>query len=239
MSNSTVVTRKDMKEPDKFQSTANQAVSWLRTRKKHVMLAAGLAVLALVVLAFVSVVQTSREQTAGAAADGMFKAMTGVVAPSPIPGTQTFATDEARQRAVIAAADGIIASHGGTRQAELALLAKGDAHYALREWDAAKDAYEKFLSTASRDHSLRFGALEGLGLVAEAKGDIDGALKAYDRLGSETSFSDRADLDRAALLARNGRAAEAKEILSGFTRKHEKSPLVQEAAQKLAALGGQ
>ncbi|BDG06516.1 tetratricopeptide repeat protein [Anaeromyxobacter oryzae] len=241
MSKSTVISRKDMKEPDKFQEAATQAASWLASRKRHVMLAGGAAVVVVLLVAVVSLVQGRREAQAGAAGAELLTAVAGTVGQAPTPGAaaQTFPTEEAKQRAIVAAADKVIAQYAGTGPGDLALLSKGDAHYKLREWDGAKDAYEKFLAAAPGKDSLRFGALEGLGLVAEAKGDLDGAVKAYERMAKDApAFADRADLERARVLEQAGKGAEAKAILTDFAKNHEKSLLAPEAAQRLAKLGG-
>ncbi|WP_242394425.1 tetratricopeptide repeat protein [Anaeromyxobacter oryzisoli] len=242
MSKSTVITRKDMKEPDKFQEAATQAASWLASRKRHVLVAGAVAVVVILVVAIAALVQGRRQAAAGSAGAELLVTLAAPVGPDAVPGAPgpSFPTDEAKQRAIVAAADRLLAGHPGTGPGDLALLSKGDAHYALREWDAAKDAYEKFLAAAPRKDSLRFGALEGLALITEAKGDLDGAAKAYERMAKDApGFADRADLERARVLQQAGKGAEAKAILAGFAKNHEKSVLVAEAAQRLAGLGGQ
>ena len=47
----TLITRKDMKEPDKFQQAATQAASWIATRRRHVVIAGAVVVGAIVLLA--------------------------------------------------------------------------------------------------------------------------------------------------------------------------------------------
>jgi tetratricopeptide (TPR) repeat protein len=242
MSKTTVISRKDMKEPDKFQEAAGQAATWLASRKRHVLLAGGAAVVTVLLVAVVSLVQGRREARAGSAGTELLSTVAATVSQTPAPGATgpTFATEEAKQRAIVAAADKVIAQYSGTGPADLALLSKGDAHYKLRELDAAKDTYEKFLSAAPGKDSLRFGALEGLALVAEAKGDLEGAAKAYERMAKDApAFGDRADLERARVLEQAGKAADAKALLSEFAKKHEKSLLAPEASQRLARLGGQ
>jgi tetratricopeptide (TPR) repeat protein len=241
MTKETVLSRKDMKEPDKFQQAAGQAAGWLASRKRQVLLA-GAAVLAVVVLVgAVLAFRQSRAAAAGEAVSRLLETAGATVSAVPLPGDPGpfFPTDEARQRAVVAAADQVVADHGGTDAAALALLAKGDAHLKLREWDPARAAYERFLSAADRDHSLRFGAIEGLALVAEGQGNLDAAAEAYARLASEVpAFADRADLERARVLAQAGKTDEARTILSAFGERHKESLLVPQATERLARLGG-
>jgi hypothetical protein len=241
MSKPDVLTRKDMKEPDKFQQAATQAASWIATRRKHVVYAGAAAVGALLVVAVLSAVQARRAERSGAAASDLLQAMGGEISSVPLPGLPGpfYASEEARQRAVAAAAERVIAEHPGTGAATLAALARGDAHLRLREWDLARGAYERFLADAAKDDSLRFGALEGLALAAEGAGDLEASAQAYERLGREApAFADRADLERARVLARAGKTAEAKDLLAAFGDRHKESLLTAEASQQLTRLGG-
>ncbi len=241
MSKHDVLTRKDMKEPDKFQLAATQAASWLATRRKHVVYAGLAAIAVAVAVAILAGVMARREERAGAAASELLQAMGGEISSVPLPGFPGpfYASEDARQRAVAATAERVLAEYPGTGAAALAALAKGDAHLRLREWDQAKAAYERFLAQAPKDDSLRFGALEGLALAEEAKDDLAGAASAYERMAREApAFSDRADLARARVLARSGKAAEARELLAAFGERHKDSLLGPEAAQQLARLGG-
>jgi tetratricopeptide (TPR) repeat protein len=241
MSKSDVLTRKDMKEPDKFQQAATQAASWMAARRKHVVAAGAAAVALVLLLAILSAVQSRRTARAGAAAADLLAIVNADVSAVPLPGVPgpSFQTDEAKQRAIVAGAEKVLAEHGGTPAGALAALAAGDAHLRLREWDAAKAAYERFLSDAGKDDSLRFGALEGVGLAEEGKGNLDAAAQAYERFGREApAFADRADLDRARVLVAAGKTAEAKDLLARFSEAHKDSQLTAEAAERVARLGG-
>jgi tetratricopeptide (TPR) repeat protein len=236
-----VLTRKDMKEPDKFQVAATQAANWIAARRRHVAYA-GLAVVGVViVIAILAAVQERREATAGAAASDLLQAMGGEISSVPLPGFPGpfYPSEEARQKAVAAAADRVLSEYPGTGAGELAALAKGDAHLRLREWDQAKAAYERFLGHADKKDSLRFGALEGVALAEEGKGNLDGAAAAYERMAREApAFADQADLARARVLAQAGKSAQAKELLAAFAERHKDSQLTAEASQQLARLGG-
>lgn len=242
MSKTDVLTRKDMKEPDKFQQAATQAASWVAARRRHVVVVGAAVAGAVVLLAILSAVNTGREERAGAAAADLLATMAGEISPVPLPGVAGpfFPDAAAQQRAVADAAEKVLAAHEGTGAAQLAALALGDARLRLREWDAARSAYERFLSSARKDDSLRFGALEGLALAEEGKGNLDAAAQGYERLGREApAFADRADLERARLLAQAGKKAEARQLLAGFSERHKQSLLAPEASERLARLGGE
>lgn len=241
MSKSTLMTRKDMKEPDKFQVAAQQAATWVASRRKHVVVAGAVAVGALLAVAVFSALQVRKADEAGAAGAELLAAMGGEISSVPLPGLPGpfYASEMARQKAVLAAADRVLADHAGSGPGLLAQLAKGDAQLRLRDWDAAAASYEKFLGEAPKGDSLRFGALEGFALAREGKGDLEGAAKAYERMGKEApAFADRADLERARVLASAGKTEEAKKLLGGFAGAHKDSLLAGEAATRLGRLGG-
>jgi len=241
MSKSDVLTRKDMKEPDKFQQAATQAASWIAARRRRVVAIGAVAVGLLVVIAIVAALQGRRAERAGVAASDLLAVMGGEVSAVPLPGLPGpfYPTEEARQRAIVTAAEQVLSEYAGTPAGALAALAAGDAHLRLAEWDAAKAAYERFLADAPRDDSLRFGALEGVGLAEEGKGNLDAAAQAFERLAREVpAFSDLADHDRARVLAAAGKVAEAKALLAAFAERHKESQLTAEASERLARLGG-
>jgi len=158
----------------------------------------------------------------------------------PLPGVTGpfFPSDQARQKAILIEADRLLADFPASGPAKLALLAKGDAHYRLGEWDPARQAYERYLAETEVGDSLRFGALEGLAFVSEATNDLEAAAHGWERLGKEApAFADRADLEAARVYARAGKAAEAKKLLEGFGDRHAGSFLAVEASRRLAALG--
>jgi tetratricopeptide (TPR) repeat protein len=240
MANPSALSRKDMREPDRFQVAANQAASWLAARKKRVAVVGGIVILAIIVVGAVIGVQSSKLEASGKATSGLLGLVAAPVVEKVPPGTteKTFPTEDEKNRAVIAEADKVLAANGVNRGTLLAVLAKADAHLALKEWDQASAQYDRYLAEASQDDSLRFTALENLGLVAEGKGDLMGAASAFDRMAKEAPpYADRADLDRARVLAKAGKAEDARQLLLKFGENHPKSTLTREAAQQLQHLG--
>ncbi len=240
MANSTVISRKDMREPDRFQVVASQAASWLAARKRKAAVIGGTAAAVVILVGVVSAIQTSRADAAGSATTSLLATLSAPVIAKPEAGStqKSFPTEEAKQRAVVAEADTVLAGHAGSAASSVAVLVKADALYALKDWDKAGAEYERYLASAPGDDSLRFTALMGLGLVAEAKGDLAGAAKAYERMGQQAPrYSDRADIERARVLAAAGKKDEARQLLAKFGENHKDSMLAQQAAQQLAQLG--
>jgi tetratricopeptide (TPR) repeat protein len=241
MSKSAELSRKEIKQPDQFQVVAGEAASWLTGHRRQSVILGGVLVAALIVALGVSAWRERRSAGAAALLSEVYRTAGGELSSVPLPGVPGpfYPSDGVRQKAVIQAAEQVLAGYPGTSQAALAALAKGDAHLRLGELDAAGTAYQGYLASARRTDSFRFSALEGLALVAEGKGDTAGALAGWVRLGAEVpAQADRADLERARLLAASGKLEEARALLTAFADTHKKSMLGGEAAERLAKLGG-
>jgi hypothetical protein len=241
MSKSAELSRKEMKQPDQFQVVAGEAASWLTGHRRQALLAGGaLAVLLIAALAL-SAWRDRRSSGAASLLSEVYRTAGGEISAVPLPGVPGpfFPSDGARQKAVAEAAGKVLVEYPGTSQAALAALAKGDAHLRLGDSDAAVAAYQIYLSTAKRNDSFRFAALEGLALAAEGKGDPAAALAGWARLGAEVpAQADRADLERARLLTSTGQVEEARSLLVSFPDRYKASALTGEAAERLARLGG-
>lgn len=240
MSNEEVLTRKDMKQPDKFQVAATRAMDWISGHRKNARLVVGVVVAMVVAVGLGMVASNARAEKAGALAFEVVRAVAGEVSAVPLPGVAGpfYATDAERQKAVIAAADHAVAEYPSTAAGRLALLMKADAQLRLGDHEAAIASYEQYLGGTSSSNSLRFGALEGIALAKEAAGKLDEAAAAWERVAREApAFADHADLERARVLAAAGKADEARKLLEGFAKAHEGSPFAADAAARLARLG--
>jgi tetratricopeptide (TPR) repeat protein len=241
MSKSSELSRKEIKQPDQFQVVAGEAASWLTGHRRQSIIIVGAVAVALLGALAVSAWRDRHASAAASLLSEVYRTAGGEISAVPLPGVPGpfFPTDAARQEAVAVAAEKVLASYPGTSQGALAALALGDARLRLGQFDAAAGAYQVYLSTAKRTDSFRFSALEGLALAAEGKGDPAGALAAWIRLGTEVpAQADRADLERARLLAATGKVDEARALLTAFSDKHKMSMLSGDAAERLAKLGG-
>jgi tetratricopeptide (TPR) repeat protein len=239
MSNEEVLSRKDMKQPDKFQEVAKGAIDWISGHKKNSRLAVVTIAVIVVGVGVGMLASNARADKAGALAYEVLRDVGGEVSAVPLPGVAGpfFATDAERQKAVIASADRAIAEYPSSAAAKLALLMKADAQLRLGEKDAAIGSYERYLGETDRDNALRFGALEGIAFAQEAAGKLDAAAAAWERTAREApAYADHADVERARVLAAAGKTEEARKLLEGFAKAHEGSPYATEAADRLARL---
>jgi tetratricopeptide (TPR) repeat protein len=240
MSNEEVLSRKDLKAPDKFQQVASRAMGWISGHKKNARLISIVVAAAVALAIVVGLASGARGKKAGALGYEVLRAAGAELSAVPLPGVAGpfYANDAERQKAVIAAADVALAEYPSTAAGRLALLMKGDAQLKLGEADAAIATYQKHLDGASSDSSLRFGALEGIAIALETKGKLDEAAAAWERTGRDVPlFADHADLERARVLALAGKKDEARKLLEGFAKRHEGSPFATDAADRLARLG--
>ncbi|HZZ84550.1 MAG TPA: tetratricopeptide repeat protein [Anaeromyxobacteraceae bacterium] len=241
MSKTEVITRKEMKGPDKFQVAAGEAAGWAKTHEKQI---AGGVVAALLVAAVVLGIGQylrARELKAGALLYRALDAADGEISTVPLPGVQKplFKSDAERQQAVLSASDDLRRQYPSSDAARTAELLAADAQLRLGKPDQAIGSYQAWLGGAARTDSLRFTALEGLASAHEAKNDLDAAAKDYEQLGREVSFyKDRATLERARVLAKAGKVDEARKALSTFAEDFKDSPLKTEAQERLIRLGG-
>jgi len=231
------LTRKEMKGPDHFQAAATEAAGWIANRQKQI--AAAVVVLLVVAAAVVGVtswLEGRREQAGG----DLYRAIdvaSGEVSSIPLPNVDRpiFKTAEEKAKAQLAEAQRVRERHPGSRAAATAALLEGDAQLALKDWDKAIAAYQRFLDEAPADDALRFAALDGTARAQEGKGDLDAAAKTYDKAAGIAFYKDRATLERARVLARAGKQDEAKKALEAVPKD---SPLADEAKDRLARLGG-
>jgi tetratricopeptide (TPR) repeat protein len=233
------LTRKEMKGPDKFQAAATQAAGWAGSHGKQLAVAAvAAAALVAAVAGFLSW-RESRAQKAGSLLYRALVAASGQISSVPLPNVPgpIYASDAERQKAVAEAAQQVRERFPSSRAATTAALAAADAQYRLGQWDAALGSYQAYLAAAPSDDALRFAALDGVARVHEAKGQLAEAAQAWERAAEVKAFADRAALERARVLAKAGKADDARKVLSGFAEQFKESPLRAEAVERLARLG--
>jgi len=236
------LTRKEMKAPDAFLTNARAALDWVGGHPKRIVsIVVGALVSLAVVLGVLSWLESS-DKAAGAALYSVLNDADGQVSSVPLPGVSVplFPSAEAQQKAIVAKAAEVEHNFGSSESARTARLAAGEAQLRLGAFDAALAAFDSYLASAKSGDSLAFLAAEGVARAKEGKGDLAGALAALDQVQSlNAAYGDRIALERAGILALQGKVDEAKKILQSFPTDFKESQAKAEAEQKLARLGGQ
>jgi tetratricopeptide (TPR) repeat protein len=234
------LTRKEMKGPDRFQVAASDAAHWMAQRQKQLLVVVAVV---LAIALFVVAALSYRESGRGKAGGLLYHAIDaagGEVSSVPLPNFDrpVYKSEEEKARAVIAATERVRNEHGSSRASITASLLQGDALLSLRDWDKAAAAYRAFLDAAPADDSLRFGALDGLARAQEGKGDLDGAARTYEQAAALGFYKDRASLERSRVLAKAGKAEEARKAVESVAKESKDPALQAEAQERLMRLGG-
>ncbi|MDF1563479.1 MAG: tetratricopeptide repeat protein [Deltaproteobacteria bacterium] len=189
MAHAKKLSRKELKRPDEFVQTGTAVVDYLQKHGTLVLSSLGGIVVVGVLLSLGSWYFEQSAVRAGAAlGDALEMAERPVLEDGGAAATSDdpfFTSEEEKKEKVNAALEAVRIDHSGTAAAAVATLELADRAYRAGEYDSALADYERFLKESSRDDRMRFSALEGLGYTLEAKDDLEGALKAFERLGKE------------------------------------------------------
>ena len=152
-----------------------------------------------------------------------------------------YGTVKEREEAVLKGYRQVITEHGGTGASILARLGEGGVMLDRREWDQAIAAYDEVLGSklAPADPDVQARALEGKGFAMEGKGDLDAALKTFEKLGAVAGdgFPILAQYHQARVLLAKEQKDRAKELLVEARTKLEKATLDVLQKPKLTPLG--
>jgi tetratricopeptide (TPR) repeat protein len=239
--NAAELTRKEMKGPDAFQAAAGKAATWMGGHQKQIVAGIVVAVGLFAAAVGISSLLESRRAAAGGMLFLVLDDADGQISSVPLPGVvvPTFPTVEAQQKSVVARAAELRKAYPSSDAARTAALASGNANLRLGAWDAAVADFESFLAAGDPKDTLAVVAREGIAHAKEGKGDPAAALAIYEKIQSESPLhADRAALERARLLARQGKADEARKILQAFPQDFKDSQLRPEAEQQLGRVGG-
>jgi len=147
----------------------------------------------------------------------------------------TYATLKARDEAALGLLERIEREYGSTDVAQQARLVKGGILLDLGRYDEAAAVYQKIVSKGG---PLRFLAAEGQGYAYEAKGDLDAALIAFQRLQPDAKgfYRDFSLYHQARILARKGDKAGALTLYQQILDQWPQSALKTDVANRIALL---
>jgi len=180
------LTKKELRAPDAFQRVGGVARRWLEQRRMLALVAAILVVVGAMVAAVVSSLASRREQQAARNLGAALKALDRPVG-EPIPGDdqKPYASQSEKDQALVAGLTPFRTEYSGTLPAATAALPLGEAELRLARPDEALPRFVDFLGRSPSSQILRVSALEGEGYALEAKGELDRALDAFERMSRE------------------------------------------------------
>jgi predicted negative regulator of RcsB-dependent stress response len=191
-------------------------------------------------------VETQAGAALGKALQAASRPVTGKDEPAPeeppAPDEAPFATDEAKQTALLNAVTDVRTKHGASPAGTLALLVQGDAQFKLGKLDEAQKSYQDYVSRTAANDALHSVAQLNLARIAESKKDAEGARVAYEKLLADaphTFLKDEATFSKGRLLEAAGKKQEAAEAFQNVKDVYKESPLARDADQKLTALAAE
>ena len=243
---------KELKKPDEFVSFWTKLGQRLAEHRKTVLTISVLAVLA---FATGWGVIAHREANAAKATEA-FARIERIAAANLLPdqadanepaakveddGVPHFKSEKERLEAAIKEADAFVATFGREGIGRKVLLGKAARLLALGQYAEGASIYET-LAASETDDELRAVEQEGVAIAAEARGQLDEALRGYTALADLSQrtngnfYLDRALFAKARILERQGKGKDAESILREILTKVPKTPLRQQIDDRLAIL---
>lgn len=207
------------------------------------LVAAILVVVAAMVAAVVSSLSSRREQQAARNLGAALKSLDRPVG-EPIPGDEQkpFANQQAKDLALVAGLSPFRAEYSGTLPAATAALPLGEAELRLGQADGALPHFGDFLSRTPSTQILRVSALEGEGYAWEAKGQLDRALDAFERMSREDAGGFLAGMGlyhRARVLLLQGKKTDAAQAFQELVTAKPGTPAATLAQDRLGLLAAE
>jgi hypothetical protein len=229
---------------EQFQSLTSRAFDYLRPHAVKITAVLGGVALVLVGFSVYTWWHNKREAEATRLFGEVTKTLEAQVVEEPKPNEPppekkddklSFPTAKAKDEAALGLLDRIQREYGSTAVAEQARLVKGGILFDLQRYDEAAAVYQGVISKGG---PLRFLAAEGQGYAYEAKGDLDAALIAFQKLQPDEKgfYRDFSLFHQARILARKGDKAGALGLYQQILDKWPQSALKTDVTNRIALL---
>ncbi len=214
------LTRKELKQPDEFQTFVENAQEFLIANLRQVIISAVVVLAAAGAVIGVYLYETGRDRAAG---DQFYNALSALDAKQYKTAEEQFIK--------------LAEAEPNRRIGKLARFYLGSAYLAENDLPHARDAFVAFIAD---EHGSTFAnlALTNLGVIYERMGDYAKAAGAYQQASSVPGPEQvRAQLGVARMLAKQGQKDAAVAVYRAFLSAHPFAPQRQEVIESLAMLG--
>jgi outer membrane protein assembly factor BamD (BamD/ComL family) len=216
------LTRKDLRQPDEFQTLTRQAMAFVEANWTAVMAALGAVIVLLLAIVAFRMMSQSREASASVA----------------YTEARALLTDKKYGEAATRF-DDVATRYSGTSYGPLALLERGNALLLADQAHDAVTVYERFLQSSPPTDYLRQLAYTRLGYAQEKLGKAADAQRAFATAAAEPGpFTAEALFGAARNAETAGDTSTAKELYGQLLEKHPTSEYRAVASAHLIALGG-
>ena len=216
------LTRKDLRQPDEFQTLSRQALEWVEQNRNAVI--AALAAIIVVLIAVVAYRMISQSREASAA--------TAYAEARALLNDKKYTDAAARF-------DEVANRYSSTSYGALALLERGNALLLSGQPADAVSAYERYLQSSPPTDYLRQLGHARLGYAHEQLGKPGEAEQSFAAAAAEPGpFTAEALFGAARNAEAAGDTAKAKDLYAQLLEKHPTSEHRAVAAAHLVALGG-
>ncbi len=218
----TRLTRKDLRQPDEFQTLSRQALEFVEENRNAVIAALTAVIVLLLAIVAYRMISQSREASASAA----------------YAQARALLADKKYGDAAVKFED-VASRYGSTSYGSLALLERANALLLADQSADAVTAYERFLQSSPPTDYLRQLAHTRLGYANEKLGKFADAERAFTTATTEPGpFAAEALFGAARNAEAGGNTDKAKELYTQLLEKHPAAEFRDVASAHLLALGG-
>jgi len=214
-------------QPDPIEVYVKRFLDFVKANQKAIIFAAGVAVLAALVIAGVIYSQKKAEETAQALlGETMAKVEAARRGPEP----------ETRYAEIKPEFRVIIEKYGSTAAGKAALLKYADLSYRTGDYDTAVEMYEEALDAYGKDQAIRDLALNGLAYAYEENEAYDQAARYFNRLVTQGSAAIKAQalFNLGRIYGKKEQPDKQREVYEQLVSEHPDSMYFQLAKEKLA-----
>lgn len=223
------ISKRKLKEPDEFMSTAARTISWTRENLRLILI--GFIIVALV--AFSMVLWRIRTKKKEVEAFNSFHRASEILMSAEDPSARGYqeAMDEFER---------IRREYPDTDAGQLAQLQLGQGFLEQKQYDRAVETYRTFLDSNPKERLYRLFALQNLGYAYEGQGDYQNALNSFQELidMGESFLQPWGYLNIGRCYEKLGKKEEALRNYRRFLEKFPDSAMASTAKHKIGILGG-